>query len=948
MTLRHLLFGPGLLALALILPACGDSAGGADVAPAQEPEASPEAQPEQTPEATPEAEPEAEPDDPSAWDGTVTIPLGETLYLDGDDYLSVWEQGQGMPVTLASKPEGAEAQIVADGARLTPDRAGVWVLERDGAQVEVLVRDDFLNEDTFLNFNYTPTTPLALTGDAELWVASPPSNAIQRVLLTPEGAQPQELVPTGSWPTAIVHWAEGGYLLVAQSGRDSLGFVNLSTRRIEDALPVGNEPASIVLDESDPATPVAWVALSGQDAVARVDLRARALTDVIAVGHDPRAMVLDPQGGRLFVASLLSDNPTPRGLLQGPQVPLEDRRDIAVIDTRAAAVVDWIHEAGTILRGLWLDPAKPDRLFVTRSVSLNFQAEVAASSRPHAHGLTVVDIALGSETLYEVVEAVELDRPAQDAGPAPSPFTLTPTPDGDHLLLTLSAGNAVLALDPETFEPRARVDVGHDPRGLVFAQGRAWTYAWLDNNLVSFPLPGPEGFTLPLIVDKVEVGDDPTPLDVKEGQRMFNDASFSRHGDFSCNNCHIDGLTDGLVWNILLDGDVNTLAFRNIGGTGPFLWGGQLPTLFDFSREVLRLVGGNATGDQMDLLTTYMQSVTAPPNPFARPGGKHSDSALRGREIFFKGSNEPGGAGCGTCHSGPLFTNFSQVPGKTPLSTDVPSLIGVYDTAPYGRQGQWRTLEEMVQFGVEYTGATLTPEQYVDLTRFVQELPGDLLYLNSASPLNRSRNVHFSTPVALTFSSILRDNQASFFTFLMGDGEEQVEVPGQWIISGRRARFELAEGELALKTRYTIRVKEGLGSILGQSLADPLEVTFETGDIPGADVSGLWRMTLTAAVGSGEVEVAFIQSAGGRVSGTILQSIGGIDLDHIDGYVSGTTLFIEPVRATTPFGDVVINSGEVELELGDRGDYAVRGNGTLHSIIDANVRMDRLSFPDED
>ena len=93
----------------------------------------------------------------------------------------------------------------------------------------------------------------------------------------------------------------------------------------------------------------------------------------------------------------------------------------------------------------------------------------------------------------------------------------------------------------------------------------------------------------------------------------------------------------------------------------------------------------------MELLTLYMQSVTAPPNPSALPGGQLSPLALEGKAVFENQAN------CISCHSGPLFTNQSQVIGKTPdLTTDVPALIGVYDTAPFGRQGQWATLEDMV------------------------------------------------------------------------------------------------------------------------------------------------------------------------------------------------------------------------------------------------------------
>ncbi len=877
-----------------------------------------------------------EPDEPV---DTVILPLGETLFLDGDGYLARWQVDVNEPVAVVERPDGGAAEI--NGERWTPDVPGRWILERDGQRLEVDVRADYLNEDTFLNFNYTPASPLALTAEDELWVASPPSNAVHRLTLGPDGAQAQELVPVGSWPTAVVHWPAEGVLLVSQTGRDSLGWLDLETRKLTDAIHVGDEPTGLVLDTTDPERPLAYVALSGQNAVARVDLNARQVIDTVDVGREPRAMAFDPTNKRLFVASLLSSNQTPLGPPQADNpVDPELDRDVAVIDTATFEVSDWIHRAGTILRGLWLDKDDPSKLVVAASHSVNTMVGVAANSRPHHHGLTIVDIDPESETRYQIAQEINLDELASAA----SPFSMAMSPDQSTFMVTLSAGRGVLLLDPETYQERGRLGTGHDPRGLVFAQDRMWTYTWLDNAVQSWSVPvdnvlGQEPIS-------VEVGDDPTPSEVKEGQKMFNDAAFSRNNDFSCNNCHIDGLTDGLVWNILLDGDVNTLAFRNVSGSGPFLWGGFLPTLFDFSREVLRLVGAEATGEQMNRLTLYMQSVTAPPNPYTQPGGKYTEAALRGQELFFASVGE-GGAGCGGCHPGPLFTNLQQVEGKTEgLMTDVPSLIGVYDTGPWGRQGQWATLREMIDFAIDFTGASALDEQArADVTRFVQEIPGDQLYLNSTSPLQNSEHVHFETPIAITFSSVLLEGQEDRFVML-GEGEDgrMATVPGQWFVKGRNARFE-PESPLNLETVYRVRIKAGLSSILGQSLPEEIEYDFTTGQLPEVDVSGRWRLTLSALGRTESVEASFIQAPGGRVGGTILERAGDFDLDHANGYVSGTTFFLDPITIITPIGDVPVDSGFMELERGDVENYAIFGEGTLFSVVEAQVSATRLAYP---
>jgi len=869
---------------------------------------------------------------------TVQIPLGETLVLLGDDYLSFWDMNEDCPVTLESAPEGALAQVI-DGERWTPDVVGDWVFLRGAHEAILQVRDDLLNEDTFINYNYTPASPLLLAGEDTLYVTATTSNGVSKVTLSPDGAEETTFIPTGSWPTGLALTDEGETLLVTQTGRDSLGFIDVSEGRLTDSIRIGDEPTGIVVDGT-----TAWVALSGANQVAQIDLTARAVVKVIPVGREPRAMAYDPVRKRLYIAALISSNTHPQGPLQEEGVaPDMTVRDISIIDTENAVLEATIPHVGTILRGVWLTE-DGNTLVVGVSHSLNQLLAVDADSRPHTHGLAFVDVSEGSE--YPVTH-LDLDEQPTSAGPAPSPFTMKKSPEGDELLITLSAGARILSLNPENYEELGRVFVGNDPRGLVTAHGRAWTYSWLDDVVAGVPLPLWEAEADDVV--STAIGQDPTPDNIRAGQRIFNDGDFSKFGAFSCNNCHVDGLTDGLVWDILVDGPVNTPAFRNIGGTGPFLWGGFLPTLFDFSREVLKLVGADATGEEMELLTLYMQSVTAPPNPYALPGGKLSPQGLLGKEVF---ENQ---AKCVNCHSGPLFTNQETVAGKTPgLDTDVPALIGVYDTAPYGREGQWATLEDMVEFAAEFTESTLTPEELAALNAYVREVPGEALYLNSATPLNGDQHVFFETQVQLMFSQVLVEGQEDHFILetLKTSETEEIEaevVEGEWNVSGRVARFTPAQ-DLDLETQYRIRVLPEMKSVLGQTLFEELTIFFRTGGIPETDVSGTWDGTLAIedpiqAVISGEF--AFLQSSGGKVSGVILVEVDEITLSHFEAVVSGDTLVLEPFLLETVIGPVMVENGEAVLSDLDGDGFADYGEGYLFALgYPIDFTFSRIKMPD--
>ncbi len=866
-------------------------------------------------------------DDDCATDGAwtermVIVPLGETLFFAGDDYLASFDDGRDCPIAVRP-PAGAVADAI-DG-RLTPDVPGPWVLERAGERITVDVQDDFLDADTFQNYNYTPVDALTLVDDDTLLVVSPPSNAVHRVVLTADGATPGDLIPTGAWPTSVASWPGSGYALVAQTGRDSIGFLDLAAGRVVDAIRVGDEPAGIRVQGD-----VAYVTLSGEDRVARVDLQARRVLDTLEVGRDPRSMALSPDGGTLYVASLISYNAHRSGP-SGPPTEAALKRDIAIIDTADFSLRGFVPEVGTIIRGLH---ASDGGLIAAVSHSRNDRSEIDADNEPHTHGLARVDLTTDPPTVTHV--------PLGESSPAASPFTLMAV--GDRLLVTLSASRAVLVLDRETLAEEARLPTGHDPRGLALAHDRVWTTAWLDNRL--------EGLTLPPVDAEpviVPVGDDPTPPDVKAGQRIFNDASFSEHGQFSCNNCHIDGLTDGLVWDLLVDGEVNTLAFRNVAGTDPFLWGGELPTLFDFSREVLRLVGGDATGQQMEQLTLYMQSITAPPNPFTRPGGRLTDEALRGRALFDTPVDE-GGAACVGCHGGPLFTSRAIVPGKTDdIDTDVPGLIGVYDTAPYGRRGDWVTLEGMLDRALEYTGADLDAADHAALMAYLRQIPGDGMWLNGTRPLSGADHVWRETPIELTFSHRLAAEQADRFSITRGDG---APVDGAWTVRGRVARFAPA-APLRDETVYRIAARAPLAGALGQRLRAPIHIEWRTGSDPQTDISGRYEaqlMLVDAGIGQSRplVQMAALQSSGGDVTGVIDGYDDVIDLSHVEGMVSGQRVVFEPFLLVTTLGDFLIEQAYMDTTDEDGDGYADTGAGRFRSLgRDIEWTARRLAAPPE-
>ena len=133
---------------------------------------------------------------------------------------------------------------------------------------------------------------------------------------------------------------------------------------------------------------------------------------------------------------------------------------------------------------------------------------------------------------------------------------------------------------------------------------------------------------------------------------------------------------------------------------------------------------GNAMGA---FITTEWRSFDSPYDAWLT-GTALPDNAERGRDLFF------GTAGCASCHSGPLFTDqdfhalglpafgpgrtrsFDKMPrdvgrmGETDLLSDAyrfrtPSLRNVALTAPYGHNGAYPNLGDMIRHHLDPVGA---------------------------------------------------------------------------------------------------------------------------------------------------------------------------------------------------------------------------------------------------
>lgn len=779
---------------------------------------------------------------------------------------------------VSSRPAGASAEVIAgaDGVqRLTPDALGAWTLKLGATWVELTVIDP--PPEAFVHYNYYPSSSLAEV-DGALWVANPFDASITRVV----DGEAVGRFEVGPWPVAIA-WRPGlAHALVAQRGNDTVGWVEVASGRLVDAVWVGDEPSNLVLSE-DGRT--AWVALATEDSVAVVDVAARAVTQRIPVVKDPLAMALS--GRTLWVASLRSGQPdrAPFGA-----DPVEDERDLAAIDLDTLAV-RYLNDVGHTITAIL--PAPDDRLYVAHTRGDTFADFVnpPAGRAAFRHELMLVEGQSGA-----VASAVDLGRQASSAGPV---VGLRDLALFDGLLWVSSEGtDEVLGLDPTTLAEVTRLDAPGRPRDLavmgehLYAHGaQRWTLTQVDL----------DGATM-----AITTGAETRPALVSEGQRFFLGAGASYGVHWSCNTCHVDGGSDTLVWK------AGPFESRHaprplfwLEATMPLGWDGYSASARNFAHTGPVNIGKKATAEEALALTAYLEALMPPPpaNGRTRRDGAMSELALLGEAVFEE-------AGCTTCHGGPLTTNRALLDdGITEGPSDVPSLIGAYRHVAWLKHGDASTLGAAVEAAVEAFASPIDPDELALMTRYVEELTARDFILLSSTP-SRGEPAAVERPIRLVFSAPVLSSADNLARITLR--RDDALVPAEVSAEGRYVTVT-PSAALAHDTSYTVAVEAGFEAFDTRRAA-ALEVRFDTAKAPTLTLAGDYRWV---------VDVPFPDFAAGRFDNsrtvavtTPVVAAGGpnptLTFDFGDGLVYSTEAVIDgdrlisrgvPVPAGTALGD---------------------------------------------
>jgi YVTN family beta-propeller protein len=318
----------------------------------------------------------------------------------------------------------------------------------------------------------------------------------------------------------------------------------------------------------------------------------------------------------------------------------------------------------------------------------------------------------------DVLRGSDLNYFGEDGHGTGDPAGLAVTSDGR--VLTGLAGTAELAIS--TKQGLRYVPVGTGPTAVASSpDGRRAYVACKFGDSVSVV-----DLDKAVVEKEIALGEKRELSPAERGEVLFHNARLSHDGWLSCQSCHTDGHTNGLLADTLGDGTYGTpkriLSLLGVGDTGPWAWNGSMSTLDAQVRKSIEttLHGGKPGDEQVRDLTAYLKSLQPAPSRSRLLKKADADKVNRGKELFAKNS-------CSSCHAPPTYT--------TPKTYDVgladelggkhfnpPSLRGVGQGGPYFHDSRAATLQAVFTKHRHQLKNDLDRAQLDDLVEFLQSL----------------------------------------------------------------------------------------------------------------------------------------------------------------------------------------------------------------------------------
>ncbi len=556
-------------------------------------------------------------------------------------------------------------------------------------------------------------------------------------------------------PVALIVVEEGRKAIVANQRSGSLSVLDLKTLQVVSESPVSGRLADLVEFPHGAASSHATRLLACDDESHELLLIDRkedgfAVTKRLKVSPSPVSVTVDSTGSRAFVASLWSRtisvvdvarwqadaNSNNSAIIRTVRLPFAPRAmlyvegsaklivadafgpKLAVIDAPSARIESVRELPAHGIRQLRRHPTQP-RLLLTHQM-LNRLSETTfddvhwgALMVNCMRSLLLSDVLNPDADLLKHGELDFLGQPDHGAGD-PSGFVIRPS----GVIAVALSGTNELILDDGSHQWTTRVKLGENPTAIALtADG---TQALVVNTLGdSISVVGLSQFE---VIATISLGTKPQLTPVDRGERLFRSAKLSHDQWFSCQSCHVDGHTNGLLNDNLTDGAFGSpkrvLTLRGIADTSPYAWTGRFTTLADQIRHSARstMQGDPLADDEVNDIAAYLRTLPPPPGI----GSSDKAAAQRGATLFDR-------LECARCHARPTLTSdriadvkLKDEKGLTKFNP--PSLRGVSQNGPYFHDGRAASLDEVFGKFKHQLDRDLTANEVLDLVEYLNGL----------------------------------------------------------------------------------------------------------------------------------------------------------------------------------------------------------------------------------
>ena len=667
---------------------------------------------------------------------------------------------------------GEASEVIEGGAEMA------HVFDEPGHySVDVVATDE--NGETgsafFRHLVHYPLTPLppALSSSIiydsarnRIYVANPDSDTVAVI-------DPDNLVKLGEFfvyqnPESLTLTPEGK-LWVLHRDDYAVAVVDMDQLVVESGfrLPYASQPIAVAMS---PTGDAAYVSLMALGKLLKLNPTTGEILSEVEVGGRPRGIAVSHDGLDVYVTRFISADAggevvkvAAASMTVAARIELKLDSETMDSDLQARGVPNYLFSVALTPDGrqAWV-PGKQD----------NIVRGLLRDGQTLTHDTTVRPLT----SILDVASAAELFDSRIDLDDRSMPVHVEFTPDGDFAILSLAGSNRIEVRD--VYQPKqvfsAIGDAGVFPTATLLAPGgRLFVQATLSRSVLAYDmsalLEDYDSSTPPLLAEIPSVTYETLSPQVLEGKQLFHDAEDTRmafEGYLSCAACHFEGLDDGRVYDFSSNGEGlrNTIALlgRSAVPQGRLNWSGNFDEPQDLEHQIRELFRGTGfltdealsegtrsdpLGDpigglssELDAIAAYMASLDrVNPSPYKNPDGALTEAGAAGKAIFQH-------LGCDFCHAGPAFTDSDRgslhdVGTLTPLSgtrageplfgIDTPTLLGVWETAPYLHDGSAATLRDVITSknpeDLHGFVSSLEPGEVDLLVAYLQQIDGDPL-----------------------------------------------------------------------------------------------------------------------------------------------------------------------------------------------------------------------------